>query len=203
MWKQVWLRFLRAISPEASLLCTMIACPSLFTWGSVGFFSGCLRTVPTAITRASAYPFVFFCLSFFSSYSLPWQTVLACCNRLSKDWFGPYACFNSLWWISGADWVRNLYFKIILLSSLSGSISVNRWRASLSLPRNLPGASFYPCSMLANLTYFKVLAHTSLSPSRIHMTKWLCYRDGLTPSREKGYFMSPLSPSLMFKPFIS
>ena len=36
-WRQVWLRFLRAISPEASLLSTMIACPSLFTWVSGNF----------------------------------------------------------------------------------------------------------------------------------------------------------------------
>ena len=52
---------------------------------------------------------------------------------------------------SGADWVRNLSFKITFPSSLSGSISVNLRRASLRLSRNLPGASFSSCSMSASL----------------------------------------------------
>ena len=134
------------------------------------------------------------------------------------DWFGPYTCFNSLQWISGADWVRNLSFKITLPSSLLGSISVNLWRASFSLSRNLPGPSFSSCSMFASLAWFKVLACSCLSPSRIHLKKmslipssfscvvvpvWFCNLDHPIPSGEGSYLVLPFPYWFITKPFIS
>ena len=124
-------------------------------------------------------------------------------------------------------WESNLSFKITLPSSLSGSISVNLLRASLSLSRNLPGASFSSCSMFANLPYFKGLARACLSPSRIHLTKkkkkgyiwqndsdpssficvvvpvWFCNWDCLIPSGEGSYLILPLPYWFITKPFIS
>ena len=99
--------------------------------------------------------------------------------------------------------MRNLSFKIIPLSVLPRSTSVNLWRASHSLPRNLPGVSFSPCSISANLAQSKVLVCACLSSSRIHPAKWLCYWNHLVPSKKEGYFVFPLSPCLTFKPFIS
>ena len=70
-WSQWQLRCLRAIPLEMPLLSTVITTPSLFTWVPQGIFPGCLRMVLIAIAKASACSFVFLCLSFFSSYSLP------------------------------------------------------------------------------------------------------------------------------------
>ena len=67
---------LRAIPLEVPLLSTVIATHP-FSPGSLwAVFLGCLRTVLTAITRASACFFVFFCLSF---------PHIPCCNRLSES----------------------------------------------------------------------------------------------------------------------
>ena len=77
--------------------------------------------------------------------------------------------------------MRNLSFKVISLSALLGSMLINLWRASGSLSRNLPGVSFSPCSMSANLAYSKVLACAHLSPSRMHPANWLCYGYCLAP----------------------
>ena len=64
-WSQGLLRCLKATPLEVPLPSTVIASPS-FSPGSLwAFFSGCLRMVLTAITRASICSFVFFCLSFF------------------------------------------------------------------------------------------------------------------------------------------
>ena len=70
-WSRGRLRGLRAIPLEVPLLSTAIASPSLFTRSLWAFFSGCLRTVFIATVKVSACSFVFLCLSFFSSYSLP------------------------------------------------------------------------------------------------------------------------------------
>ena len=84
---------------------------------------------------------------------------ISCHNRLFETVSADYlktdlfhTCFNSLWWISRTDWMRNLSFKITLPSSLSGSISVYLRKAYLSLSRNLSGPSFSFCSMLASLS---------------------------------------------------
>ena len=58
-WRQVWLRFLKAISPEASLLSTMIACPSLFTWVSLGIFLRLFKNSSDSHYKGFCYPFVF------------------------------------------------------------------------------------------------------------------------------------------------
>ena len=89
----------------------------LFHLGSSGHFSsGCFRAYLTAIVGASV-----FCMVLFSSYFPP-HILYPITYHLSqlqqyfffffKDWFGPNACFSSLWQISGADWV-----KIYLLRS--------------------------------------------------------------------------------------
>ena len=70
-------------------------------------------------------------------------------------------CFSSLWWISGPEWVRSLSFKITVPFSLLGSISVNLWRASCGLSRNLPGSSFSPCFIVASLLCYAMLSHFS------------------------------------------
>ena len=62
---------LSEIPLEVSLLFTVIASPSLFTWGPLDIFLRLFKAVLIAIERASACSFVFFCLSLFSSYSLP------------------------------------------------------------------------------------------------------------------------------------
>ena len=93
--------------------------------------------------------------------------------------------------------------KIILPSALSRSTSVNLWRASHDLSRNLPGVSFSSCSMSANLAYSNVLVCGCLSPSRIRPAKQLCYWNYLAPNWKEGYFVFPLSPCLMSNPFIS
>ena len=157
-YRQTWswgpLRCLRAIPLEALLLSTEIASPSPFTWVSPGIFSGCLRTVLTAITRASASTLVFLCLSFFPH--------TPCHNRLTE----PVA----------TDYLKTdlVHTRVLVdIWSWLGSISVNLQRASLSLSRNLPEASFSSCSLFAKLASFKVLAWACLSPSRTHLTKWL------------------------------
>ena len=99
--------------------------------------------------------------------------------------------------------MRNLCFKITFKSGLSGSMSVNLWRISLSLSRSLPGASFFSFSMSANLAQFKVLAWVHLSPSRIYPAECLCYGNCLASGSEVGYSMFPPSPCLISRPFIS
>ena len=47
--------------------------------------------------------------------------------------------------------MRNLFFKIVSPSVILRSTSVNLWRASHNLFRNLLGVFFSPCSMSANL----------------------------------------------------
>ena len=72
------------------------------------------------------------------SFLLVFSATVNCLIQLqqfSKDWFGPNASFCNLWQISGADWMRNLSFKIIPPSVLLGSTSVNLQRISRSLSR--------------------------------------------------------------------
>ena len=84
-----------------------------FRLGFSGYFSsGYFRTDLTAMLGLQSFPGLF-CLWFSSLYCLPYYTIWATCNRLSKDWFGPYICFCNLWQISGANWVSYLFFKVI------------------------------------------------------------------------------------------
>ena len=145
------------------------------------FFLRLFQNGSNSYAGASVFCLVLFCLLFSSSYSLPYYTIWASCNSFSKDWFGPNACFHNLWWISRANWVRNLSFKVISPSAFFESMLINLWRASSSLSRNLPGVSFSPYSMSANLAYSKVLACAHLSPSRMHTANWLCYGYCLAP----------------------
>ena len=144
-WSQGQLRRLRAIPLEMPLLSTVIASPSLFTWAPLGIF----------LRLFSLWGLLPFPLSFSAFLSFPHNPYH---NRLSETLVTDYLKTDLvhtpiLIAYSGyrADWVRNLSFKITFPSSLLGSISVNLWRASLSLSRNFPGASFSSCSMFANL----------------------------------------------------
>ena len=103
---------------------------------SAHFSSGCFRADLTAIVGASVFwmPLWFFVSAYLPPHILyrnipsePIATVFL------KDWFSPNTCFCNLRQISGADWVRNLSFKIISSSVISGSMSLNTWRASSSL----------------------------------------------------------------------
>ena len=91
---------------------TVITSPSLHLGPSGHFFSGYFRMDLTAMLGLQSFPGLF-CLWFSSLYCLPYYTIWATCNRLSKDWFGPYICFCNLWQISGANWVSYLFFKVI------------------------------------------------------------------------------------------
>ena len=208
-WSQGQLRCLRTTLLEVSPLFMVIASLPFFTWVTLGIFSPAISEWTWKPWLAPQSFLAFFCL--FSSL---------CHNKLAEpfttgflDWFGPNTCFSSLWQISESDWMRNLYFNIILPSALSGSVSVNLWRASHSLSRNLPGASFFPYFMFVNLVYFKVLSCTRLisdkvtlilsSFSHVIVPAWLCCRDCLIPSREGGYVALPLFYWFITKPFIS
>ena len=118
--------------------------------------------------------------------------------------------------------MKNLSFKITLPSSFSGSVSVNLQRASLSLSRNSPGASFSSCSVFclpvwhSLKTYFKVTCspesfkNTSdkmtLIPSSfscVVVPIWFYNWDSLIPTGESGYLILPLPYQFITKPFIS
>ena len=170
IWSRGWLRCLRAILLEMPFLSTVIASLSLFTWVPLGIFLRLFKNgfhshyEGFCLILCLSLPFfgfhshykgfcLFLCLSLPLFLFLILITIIdwASCNRLSKNWYGPYVHFDNLQQISRANWLRNLSFKITFPSSLSGSISVNLSRAFLSLSRNLPGASFYSCSMSASL----------------------------------------------------
>ena len=142
------LRCLKAIPLKMPLLSTVITSLSLFTWVPLGIF---LRLFQSG-SNSHCWGFSLLPGSFLPPrnlyHNIPSKPAA---TALSKDWFSPNAYFNSLQQISGADWVRNISFKIISPSAFSGSTSVNFQRTSHSLSRNLPGVSFSPCSMSANL----------------------------------------------------
>ena len=118
--------------------------------------------------------------------------------------------------------MKNLSFKITLPSSFSGSVSVNLQRASLSLSRNSPGASFSSCSVFclpvwhSLKTYFKVTCspesfkNTSdkmtLIPSSFScVTVPISFYSGnhLILSGKGGYLVLHLPNWFVTKPFIS
>ena len=75
-WSRGRLRCLRAIPLEMPLLSTVIASPSLFTWAPLGIFLRLFKNVFHSHGEGFRLFFIFFCLSFFSSYSYH--------NRLSE-----------------------------------------------------------------------------------------------------------------------
>ena len=140
-----------------SVLSTVIASPSLLPGSLWAFCSGCFRAGLTAIVGASVFWLALF--SYFPPYLLchnilpePAATVFLKTDLVQTPVLVTYGRYLEL-----IEW--GIFFKIISPSELSGSTSVNVKRASL-ITRNLPGVSFSPCSMSANLPYWKVSEHS-------------------------------------------